>query len=316
MDERVNDTEIQSELQLAKVQLKDTMEFIKDLLIFGAFIFSVLFNMFYLAVERDYQLKDAYLVVQHWELVTQAEVLQALQVIKENIRVTGERLLLCEEDFDLIKLERESSGQIQTAVRQVLRKKFSADKDWDKIFVKKLSRAGIPYYVPNIEKSILYYAWIIEILALIFLSQTIRKKHVRIYLFQCVRKFSYFIPVTFLLLLIPFLKVTLLSYPNIEYWIISLSTAAGTLLFTILLFILVRKSIREKHMTDLGLYILISSLFVQFLGITGDFDTVYATFGNSLVPYVRYATWFILLVIPIVILDKIRMAKKLKNLKQ
>jgi hypothetical protein len=299
-------------LKTAQEELKSVIEFLKDLIVFAAAIFAFFFNLYYLAVEKDFALKEAYLTIQHRNVMSEAEVLKALTTIsQESVKGNLNRFTLCGDDFELILFEREAKGETLNKIRELLHNKLKVDSDWEKVFVRNLSRAGSPFYMPSLEQFILYYSWIIQILLLIFLSQTVQKPHVQASLFKCIRKAYWSVPILFVTLGGPFLKLIRLSYGrHYNGWFLLFVTSVMALGCSLLLFFLIRRTLSQKRMTDVGCYLLISSFFLSFLAILGGQEMVYTTFGTSYVIYLRYVSWFILICIPIIICERILRNKK------
>ena len=70
-----------------------------------------------------------------------------------------------------------------------------------------------------------------------------------------------------------------------------------------------RRELTPAKMNEMGFHLLISSLFVQLLTVMGDPDVVYGVFAAERMVGVRYATWFILLCVPGLLVEKLFRAK-------
>ena len=151
-------------------------------------------------------------------------------------------------------------------------------------------------------------------MSLVILSQTIRKRHVRAYVVQGLREARYFFPIAFVALLLPFWHAAaLVGDVNFDFWWLLAIVTGVTLLGTILLFFFARRVLQEDRLTELGLYVFISALFMQFIAIAGDPDEVYQVFSHPPVQYVRYASWFVLVAVPLIVLERTIKSRKGKT---
>ena len=100
-------TDISESKESVKQELEGSVDFVVGVLVFGAVVFAVLFNLCFLAVENDVAVKRAYLVVSHPELSTPAQLEEALtqltELLLDDVR-DGGRPVLCEEDEALFSL--------------------------------------------------------------------------------------------------------------------------------------------------------------------------------------------------------------------
>lgn len=290
-----------------RAELKGSLEFVMAVMVFGAAIFSILFNLIYLAVENDIRLQEAYLVLEHPDLVTAEEIDHSLKTLDElvrgDVRLKG-RPILCEEDKALIDLYPRLEGSQKEFAAELLARKTGLDSNWDAFFVRKLPTSRTPFRMPFLELNLMYYGWVIEIATIVFLSQSLRKPHVQASLFKQILKPYLFLPVTSLLLYVPAWHWATLVYPRSAGWPASVLAAIGCLLLACLMYKVARVQLTETKMNELGFHLLISSIFVQLLTAMGDPDVVYQVFGASRMETVRYVTWFIILCYPGLLFEK------------
>jgi hypothetical protein len=296
-----------TESKAVKEELRGSLEFVMGVLVFGAAIFSVLFNLIYLAVENDLRLKEAYLVLAHHKEFSTEDVGQALHtldnLLREDVRESG-RPVLCEEDEALIELYNNLHGEQKELAGELLARKTGVDSGWKSLYLEKLPTSRAPYRMPFLELNLMYYGWVIEIATIIFLSQSLRKPHVQAVLFQQVLKPYIFLPLATLLLYIPAWHWATLVYPRTAGWPASFISGFGCLLFALLMYKVARVQLTESKMNELGFHLLISSIFVQLLTAMGDPDVVYQVFSAPRMEMLRYISWFIILCYPGLLLEK------------
>ncbi|MCA9776827.1 MAG: hypothetical protein KC800_08930 [Candidatus Eremiobacteraeota bacterium] len=293
--------------KVVREELRGSLEFVMGVLVFGAAIFSVLFNLIYLAVDNDLRLKEAYLVIAHHKQFTSEEVNAALHTLddrlREDVREEG-RPVLCDDDEALIELYETLEGEQKALAQELLARKTGLESGWDKFLIQKLPTSRAPYRMPFLELNLMYYGWIIEIATLIFLSQSLRKPHVQAVLFRQVLKPYIFLPLATLLLYIPAWHWATLVYPRTAGWPGSIISGLGCLLLALLMFKVAKVQLTESKMNELGFHLLISSLFVQLLTAMGDPDVVYQVFSAPRMETLRYISWFIILCYPGLLLEK------------
>lgn len=290
-----------------KDELRGSLEFVMGVLVFGAAIFSVLFNLIYLAVENDLRLKEAYLVLQHADRFDSKEITLALGTLDGLLREDvsqGGRPVLCEEDEALVDLYPKLEAADKEFAKQLLIRKTGQDSEWGNFLVRRLPTSRSPFQMPFLELNLMYYGWVIEIATIVFLSQSLRKPHVQSLLFQQIRKPYLFLPVTSLLLYVPAWHWATLTYPRTAGWPASIVAAVGCFLFACLLYKVATVQLTESKMNELGFHLLISSIFVQLLTAMGDPDVVYQVFSASRMEPLRYVSWFIILCYPGLLLEK------------
>ena len=277
-------------------EVHNSLEFLKDLMIFGAFIFASIFILSYSVIQKDFSIKDAYHIIKQSEVFEKVDILKALKILeKYNIKgKKNRRLYICEEDYDLILFQEKATGDIKKKLDILLKKKFAADDDYKKIFAKKISRAGIPFFMPHLEQYVLYYSWIIEIIALIFLSQTIQKKHIQKFVIQKAMSSKSFTAIIFIAVHIPaWIAVKLLISSKFNNFLLHLILITISSFITWLLKPKIKDFLINKGVTEFGLYIFISALFMQFIGIMGDLDMVYTVYSSERSEYIFYVCCFI-----------------------
>lgn len=297
----------QDSLPAIRAQLKGSLDFLVGMLVFGATVFALLLNLCYLAVERDVEILRAYLVITHAQDVQPEQIGQAIDVLSRNLRSDvrwGGRPVLCEDDYALIQLQPTLPEPHRKAAAELLARKTGEDSGWKGLFLRDLPLARSPLFMPDLELSLLYYTWVIEIAMLVFLSQSLRKSHVRRFLYDWFRRPGCFLPLVTLLVMVPLWRGVCLVHEREVGWAVGLVTLAGAVLLAALLFVPARARMTEETMNELGFYILISSLFVQLLAMMGDPDLVYPLFASPEIQAVRYVTWFILVCLPLSILEK------------
>jgi hypothetical protein len=296
-----------AEGKAVKEELKGSLEFVMGVLVFGAAIFSVLFNLIYLAVENDLQLKEAYLVIGHAEQFSSSEIGQALQtldsLLQEDVTKDG-RPVLCEEDEALIELYPKLEAPEKELAAKLLLRKTGQEAGWKDIFIRKLPTSRSPFRMPFLELNLMYYGWVIEIGTIVFLSQSLRKPHVQTELFRQVLKPYVFLPVTGLLLYVPAWHWATLVYPRTAGWPASVLAGLGCFLLAALMYKVALVQLTESKMNELGFHLLISSIFIQLLTAMGDPDVVYQVFSEARMEPLRYVSWFIILCYPGLLLEK------------
>jgi hypothetical protein len=296
-----------AESKAVKEELKGSLEFVMGVLVFGAAIFSVLFNLIYLAVENDLKLKEAYLVLEHADRVAPNQIDQALRtldnLLREDVRTSG-RPVLCEEDEALIDLYPKLDGKQKELAAELLARKTGQESQWKEFFIRKLPTSRTPFRMPFLELNLMYYGWVIEIATIVFLSQSLRKPHVQTVLFRQVLKPYLFLPVTSLLLYVPAWHWATLVYPRTAGWPASALAAVGCFLLAALMYKVALVQLTESKMNELGFHLLISSIFVQLLTAMGDPDVVYQVFSAARMEPLRYASWFIILCYPGLLIEK------------
>lgn len=290
-----------------KAELQGSVDFVIGMLVFGASVFSVLINLCFLAVENDLNLKRAYLVVAHADEMQATKVTWALEeidrLLTEDAR-DGGRPILCEEDADLIALYDKLEGAQKAKLGELLARKTGTTNHWKELYLEALPSSRSPYRMPSLELSLMYYGWVIEVGTIIFLSQSLRKKHVQDYLYTTIRKPQVFLPTVTLLLFVPAWHWAILLYPrSSDFWIV---LTAGTLCAAMagLLYKVGKLIITPARMNEVGFHLLISSLFIQLLTAMGDPDVVYTVFSAPRMYPLRYLSWFIILCYPGLMLEK------------
>lgn len=290
-----------------KAELKGSMEFVTSVLVFGACVFSVLVNLCFLAVANDLALKRAYLKISNPEAVSRSELEEALKTIDallyEDTREGG-RPVLCEDDLALIELQAKTEGSTKALIEELLARKTGVDKNWKDVYLEHLPASRSPFRMPFLELILLYYGWVIEIATIIFLSQSLRKPHVQDALYDAVRRPVYFLPTVCLMLYVPAWHWATLSYPKSAGIPLALAITLGCLSMAWLLLKVARVTLDPNRMNEFGFHLLISSLFVQLLTVMGDPDVVYVVFTAPDMRYLKYATWFIILCYPGLLLEK------------
>jgi len=293
--------------KVVKEELRSSLEFVMGVLVFGAAIFSVLFNLIYLAVDNDLRMKEAYLVIANPGEFSNQELDQAVQLLDssllEDVRQGG-RPVLCDEDEALIDLYQNLEGERKAEVGQLLARKTGVDGGWKAFFIQRLPTSRTPFRMPFLELNLMYYGWVIEIATIIFLSQSLRKPHVQAMLFRQVLKPYFFLPVTSLLLYVPAWHWATLMYPRSAGWLASLLACLGCVLMALLMYKVARLRLTESKMNELGFHLLISSIFVQLLTAMGDPDVVYQVFSAPRMENLRYISWFIILCYPGLLMEK------------
>ncbi|BBM87450.1 hypothetical protein [Candidatus Uabimicrobium amorphum] len=301
-------TEIKSEFSSA-------IEVLKTILIFGGVVFAFVINICYLAIERDFAIKTAYMTLEHPHLFTQEEKLAAVSTLSENLITAKNRfqLVIHEKDLQLIQLYFNCEKQLQTKLKELLTLKLGDDspEKWEKIFVTKFPRRGNILYMHDIENFILFYSWFMSLSSLIFLSQILNKQHVREYLASCFKKKRYFFPIT-----------TILAYPPIlkfmSVWLgrefsalsIQLSALVITIVVSTILFSLISKNFSGKNLYEAGICLLILSLLLQSLSIIIREDMVYHYFGKPSINYLLYFSWFLFMILPVYLCEQYFLNKK------
>lgn len=293
--------------EAVRQELRGSMGFVVGVLVSGAIIFSVFFNLCFLAVEFDLRLKRAYLIVSHPELVTPAQVEQAIatmdELLSEDVR-RGGRPILCEEDLALIELYPALQGETQRRLGELLARKTGRDSDWRTVYLERLPSARSPFQMPFLELSLLYYGWLIEIATIIFLSQSLRKPHVQEALYHATMNPLYFVPVGALLLFVPAWNWVSLVYPRSLSAGTAVQVGLGSIWLAWLLYRAATVQLTPGKMNEMGFHLLIVSLFIQLLTVMGDPDVVYTVLSADRMVPLRYGTWFILACYPALLLQK------------
>ncbi len=300
-------TDISESKESVKQELEGSVDFVVGVLVFGAVVFAVLFNLCFLAVENDVAVKRAYLVVSHPELSTPAQLEEALtqltELLLDDVR-DGGRPVLCEEDEALFSLSPHLRKSGREQLKKLLELKTGKKDGWHRLYLEKLPSARSPFRMPFLELSLLYYSWVIEVATIIFLSQSLRKPHVQESLYHALLKRRYFLPLVSLLLVVPGWHLATLLYPR------SAGMKTGIFIALVCLGVasvshkMVKIMVTPQKMNELGFHLLISSLFVQLLTVMGDPDVVYSVFGAYKMVPLRYLSWFIILCYPLMLMEK------------
>lgn len=298
-----------------RAELQGSVEFVVGVLVFGASVFAFLMNLCFLAVGNDIELKKAYLVISQADSQSKQEVESAIAVIDkllfEDVR-TGGRPVLCEEDLELIELYPKLEGPSKQKLREVLARKTGLELGWKDCYLQNLPGARSPFRMPFLELSLMYYGWVIEIGTIIFLSQSLRKPHVQLSLYNTIRKPGYFIPGVTLLLFVPVWHWLTLLYAKEVGMGVAAVAALLCLVCAWLLFQVAKTTLTPNKMNEMGFHLLISSLFIQLLTVMGDPDVVYTVFSAPRMAPLRYLSWFIILCYPGLLMEKWLKARKEK----
>ena len=273
-------------------ELRGSLDFLKDVVVFGAVIFCVLLQLIFTAVDRDLATRRAYEVISHGQFHTSGEVLEAVRELNDP--------RLFAEDAALFTLQ--GSPEVEQARRQALeRKGLTTEKD----LYRRLPAEPTAWRVSQLALFLELYSWVVEITVLLALSQTLQRPHVRLFLYEKLRQARWFLPVTTLLLGGPLLRwASLLSRPDQAAWPGQLMAGSLAILSALLLFWRLRSRLLPGQVTDLGIYILILSLFVKLAGILATPDTAYGFFASGPMQAVRPLSWFVLACGPLVLLEK------------
>lgn len=298
-----------------KNEFSSAVEVLKTILIFGGVVFAFVINICYLAVERDFAIKTAYMTLEHPHLFSGEEQLAAVNTLSQNLITAKNRLQLVihEKDLLLIQLYFNCEKQLQSKLQELLSLKFGNDspEKWEKIFVTNFPRRGNILYMHNIENFILFYSWFMSLSSLIFLSQILNKQHVREYLATCFKKKRYFFPITMLIAYPPIVKFTNVWLGR-EFSALSIQLAAFvvTIVIAIFLFSLITKNFSGKNLYEVGICLLILSLLLQSLSIIIREDMVYHYFGKPSISYILYFSWFLFTILPIYLCEQYFLNKK------
>jgi hypothetical protein len=288
-------------------ELRGSIGFVVGVLVSGAVIFSIFFNLCFLAVEYDLRLKRAYLVISNPQLAGPGALDQAIltldQLLIEDVSPGG-RPILCEEDLALLELYPTLKGESQRRLHDLLVRKTGVASDWPAFCLQHLPGARSPFQMPLLELSLLYYGWLIEIATIIFLSQSLRKPHVQQSLHRTVVNPRYFVPLTTLLLLVPAWNWASLVYPGDLPWGVIMLLAGASVLVAFLLHRALCPRLTPTKMNEMGFHLLIVSLFIQLLTVMGDPDVVYSVFSAQRMAPLRYLSWFILACYPVLLGQK------------
>lgn len=294
-------------------ELRGSTGFVMGVLVSGAMIFAILFNLCFLAVEYDVRLQRAYLWLSHAERLTPAQVTEAIrtldELLPEDVR-TGGRPVLCESDIALIDLYPKLQGPDQQLLGELLSRKTGRVQGWEMVYLEQLPTARSPFQMPFLELSMLYYGWVIEIATLIFLSQSLQKPHVQEALYRAALKPWYFLPLCTPLLFVPVWTWANLIFPRALGWWACTGLVVASLGGAGIWFRTIRRELTPAKMNEMGFHLLISSLFIQLLTVMGDADVVYTVFAAERMRLVRFGTWFILLCIPGLLLEKMLKASR------
>ena len=270
-------------------ELKGSFEFLKDVVVFGAVIFCVLLQLLFTAVDHDLAKKRAYEVVSRADVYSAEEREQALRVLDD----PG----LCPEDAVLFELQ-------SPEARRILARKLGGQVT-EKELLRRLPTAASPWRVNQLALFLHLYSWIVELTVLLALSQTLQRPQVRQWVFERLRQARWFLPVTATLLGGPLLRwADLFRGPGQPAWPGQLLAAAVAVAAAVVLLWRVRSRLRPEQVTDLGVYILMMSLFVKLAAILASPDTVYGFFSTPQMSGVRLASWFILACGPLLLVEK------------
>lgn len=287
-------------------ELRGSLNFVVAVLVSGALIFSVFFNLCYLAVQYDLRLQSAYLVLAHPAYATSEQIAQAIATLDELLAEDardGGRPILCEQDLSLIELLPSLPPPQAEQAATLLARKTGRDADWLAFYLEHLPRSRSPYQMPFLELSLLYYGWLIEIATIICLSQSLRKPHVQEALHRAAMNPRYFLPLTSLMLFVPFWTGAGLLYPQELGVGMFVGMGLASTWIAGLLFKVAKTRLIPSRMNELGFHVLIASLFIQLLTVMGDPDVVYSVFSADRMRQLRYGTWFILACYPLLLLE-------------
>lgn len=279
-------------------ELRSSLAFFKDSVVVGAVLFAYLLNLCFLAAQRDLSLERAYTRLAHSELYHRPELETAL----ERIRQTGTSL----HPADVTLIEQVRQGPLKLECVTLLQTKLALQSQdsrvLEKALLERLPAAESPLALRRLERFLLLYAWVVELAVLACLSQTLRNRQVQCQLHALLLKPYTFIPVATLFLLILLERyLELIDYRGLWTHALASLAALGCA------YLLYRRSslkLRPEQLPELGIYLLIASLFVQLAGILAGSDWALSLFCQ---PHMRYVHWgcrLIMLCFPLMVLEK------------
>ncbi len=264
----------------------------------GAVLFAYLLHLCFLAAERDLKLERAYTRLAHAQLYNLPELEIALGEVAEtkNTLHAGDAALL----------ERIRQGPLKVEALRLMRSKLKTDliepDQLERLYLEKLPAAESPLLLRRLERFLLLYAWVVELAVLACLSQTLRNRSVQCQLHELVLRPYTFVPAaTGLLLILLERYLELLEYRGLWTHALTVLIALGA---AFVLYRRARLKLRPEQLPELGIYLLIASLFVQLVGILAGSDWALALFCQPHMHYVHWGCKLILLCFPLMLLEK------------
>lgn len=286
--------------------MRSTLAFFKDSLVFGAVIFSYLLNLCFLAAAHDLRLEQAYQRLSHAQAFPPEMLARDLVTVRT--ACPEGRRLLHPGDTALLDLARRA-GPLQAPSLAALQLKLKGPGltllECERALAEGLPTAESPELLPRLQRFFLLYAWVVEILVLAALSQALRDPEVQRDLHTQMMRPGLFIPAVTVMLLAP-----LARYPELALapgqdgpWAFAL-TGLVALLGGVVLHWRARSRLQPQQLPELGIYLLIVSLFVQLVAILAGAPWSLGLLNQPHMQLVRGLCHFILVCCPLMLLEK------------
>ena len=282
--------------------LRHSWGFLRDALVFGAVVFSFLFLLCAMAADHDRNQERAYARLAHSRVFPESSLLEAL----EQLRPSETQRCLHPADGVLIELARgAASSRVRIRALELLRQKLQLPgktvDDCERALADQLVQEESPMQMPQLEKFLLLYAWVMEVVVLAGVSQIWRSPKAQQELYGLARRPYLFLPVVTLALMIPLDRFAVLNGGS-RAW--SLMAILSALLGAGVLFWRLRTRLRPDQLPELSLYLLIASLGIQLVAILSGSDWALSWFYQPAMVWARKGCVLVLALFPLFLLEK------------
>jgi len=282
--------------------LRHSWSFLRDALVFGAVTFAFLFQLCAMAAERDRTQERAYARLTHARAFSEAANLESLEQLRPN------RLGKClhPQDGVLVELARSSdSPRVRHRSLELLRQKLArpglALDACERVLADEIVESESPQQLPQLEKFLLLYAWVMEVLVLAAVSQIWRSPQAQQELYQLACRPYLFLPLVGFALLVPLDRFAVLKGGD-GYW--TLTALIAALVGAAVLHWRLRTRLRPEQLPELSLYLLIASLSIQLVAILAGSGWALSWFQQPALVWAGKGCTLILALFPLFLLEK------------
>ncbi len=282
--------------------LRHSWSFLRDALVFGAVTFAFLFHLCAMAADRDRTQERAYARLAHARVFSEAALLESL----EHLRPQQLGKCLHPQDGVLIELARGAESQrVRQRSLELLRQKLQrpglALDACERVLADEIVQEESPQQLPQLEKFLLLYAWVVEVVVLAAFSQIWRSPQAQQDLYQLACRPYLFIPLVGFALLVPLDRFAVLKGGS-GYWTVAALTTA--LLGAGVLYWRLRTRLRPEQLPELSLYLLIASLSIQLVAILAGSGWALSWFHQPALLWAGKGCTLILALFPLFLLEK------------
>lgn len=274
----------------------------RDALVFGAVVFAFLFLLCAMAAEKDRIQERAYAKLGHARVFSESSLLECL----EQLRPASPRKCLHPGDGVLVELARgAASPRIRIRSLELLRQKLqlpgASIDECERSLAEQMVQEESPQQMPQLEKFLLLYAWVMEVIVLAGVSQIWRSPQAQQELYALARRPYLFLPVVTLALLVPLDRFAVLNGGSRAWTLAALISAmlgAGVLYWRL------RTRLRPEQLPELSLYLLIASLSIQLVAILSGSGWALSWFHQPAMVWARKGCLLVLALFPLFLLEK------------